>query len=56
MGTLLIPALGRQRQVDLRVQSQPSLQSELQDNQGYIEKLCLKQTNKQTTQKTKNNN
>jgi hypothetical protein len=43
----LISALGRQRQVDLRVQSQPGLQSEFQDSQSYTEKPCLeKQTNK----------
>ena len=45
----LIPAFGRQRQADFWVQGQPSLQSEFQDSQGYIEKPCLeKQTNKQT--------
>ena len=38
---LLIPALERQRQVDLWVQDQPDLQSELQDSQGYTEKPCL---------------
>jgi hypothetical protein len=37
--TPLIPALGRQRQVDLWVQGQPGLQSEFQDSQGYTEKL-----------------
>jgi hypothetical protein len=43
-----IPALGRQRQVDLWVRGQPGLQSEFQDSQGYTEKPCLKkQTNKQ---------
>jgi hypothetical protein len=54
--TTLIPALGRQRQVDLWVRDQPGLQSELQDSQGYTEKPCLKKTktkNKQTNkQKT----
>jgi hypothetical protein len=35
--TPLIPALGRQRQVDLWVQGQPGLQSEFQDSQGYTE-------------------
>jgi hypothetical protein len=40
--TPLIPALGRQRQVDLWVWGQPGLQSEFQDSQGYTEKLCLK--------------
>jgi hypothetical protein len=49
--TPLIPALGRQRQVVLRVRGQPGLQSELQDSQGYTEKPCLgknkpKQNNK----------
>ena len=43
----LIPALGRQRQVDFWVQRQPGLQSDFQDSQGYTEKPCLK-TNKQT--------
>ena len=38
----LIPALGRQRQVDFWVWGQPGLQSEFQDNhQGYTEKPCL---------------
>jgi hypothetical protein len=46
--TPLIPALGRQRQLDFWVRSQPGLQSEFQDSQGYTEKPCLKkQTNKQ---------
>jgi hypothetical protein len=44
----LIPALGRQRQVDLWVGGQPGLQSEFQDSQGYTEKPCL--------EKPKNNN
>jgi len=39
--TLLIPALGRQRQADVWVQGQPGLQSEFQDSQGYTEKHCL---------------
>ena len=38
----LIPALGRQRQVDFWVQGQPGLQSDFQDSQGYTEKPCLK--------------
>ena len=42
----LIPALGRQKQVDFWVQGQPGLQSEFQESQGYTEKPCLK--NKQT--------
>jgi hypothetical protein len=37
----LIPALGRQREVDFWVQGQPGLQSEFQDSQGYTEKPCL---------------
>jgi hypothetical protein len=37
----LIPALGRQRQADFCVRSQPGLQSEYQDSQGYTEKPCL---------------
>jgi hypothetical protein len=44
----LIPALGRQRQVDLWVRGQPGLQSEFQDSQGYTEKPCLEKTKKQT--------
>jgi hypothetical protein len=35
--TPLIPALGRQRQVDFWVWGQPGLQSEFQDSQGYTE-------------------
>jgi hypothetical protein len=42
----LIPALGRQRQVNFWVQGQPGLQSEFQDIQGYTEKHCLKKQNK----------
>jgi hypothetical protein len=57
--TPLIPALGRQRQVDFWVRGQPGLQSEFQDSQGYTEKPCLKtKQNKtkqnKTKQKTKN--
>jgi hypothetical protein len=47
--TPLIPALGRQRQVDFWIWGQPGQQSEFQDSQGYTKKLCLKkpkQTNK----------
>jgi hypothetical protein len=40
--TPLIPALGRQRQVDFWVRGQPGLQSEFQDSQSYTEKPCLK--------------
>jgi hypothetical protein len=46
--TPLIPALGRQRQVDFWVQGQPGLQSEFQDSQGYTERPCLEKQNKQT--------
>jgi hypothetical protein len=48
--TPLIPALGRQRKADFWVQSQPGLQSEFQDSQGYTEKPVSKnkQTNKQS--------
>jgi hypothetical protein len=37
----LIPALGRQRQADFWVRSQPSLQSEFQESRAYTEKPCL---------------
>jgi hypothetical protein len=40
----LIPALGRQRQVDFWVWGQSGLQSEFQNNQGYTDKSCLKKT------------
>jgi hypothetical protein len=43
---LLIPALGRQR-----VWGQPGLQSEFQDSQGYTEKPCLKNKQKQKQEK-----
>jgi hypothetical protein len=43
----------RQRQVDLRVHGQPGLQSEFQDNRGYIEETLFKNKTKQ--QKTKTN-
>jgi hypothetical protein len=49
----LIPALGRQRQVDFWVQGQPGLQSEFQDSQGYAEKPCLKNKTKQNKQTKK---
>jgi hypothetical protein len=48
----LIPALGRQRQVDFWVRGQPGLQSELQDSQGYTEKPCLKTKTKPKQNKT----
>jgi hypothetical protein len=53
--TLLIPALGRQRQADFWVRGQPGLQSEFQDSQSDTEKLFLgkKKNNKQTNKQTK---
>jgi hypothetical protein len=42
----LIPALGRQRQVDFWVQGQPGLQSEFQDSQGHTEKPRLEKKKK----------
>ena len=44
--TPLIPAFGRQRQVDFWVRGQPGLQSEFQDSQGYTEKPCPKKKSK----------
>jgi hypothetical protein len=41
----LIPALGRQRQVDFWVQGHPGLQNEFQDRQGWREKPCLEKQN-----------
>jgi hypothetical protein len=38
------------------VWGQPGLQSEFQDSQGYTERSCLKQTNKQTNENNNNNN
>jgi hypothetical protein len=52
----LIPALGSQRQVDFWVRGQPGLQSEFQDSQGYTEKPCLKNQNKQTNKTNKQTN
>jgi hypothetical protein len=46
--TPLIPALGKQRQVDFWVRGQPGLQSEFQDSQGYTEKPCLKKQTKKS--------
>jgi hypothetical protein len=43
-----MPALGRQRQADFRVQGQPGRQSEFQDSQGYI---CLEKTKNQNKTK-----
>ena len=37
----LIPAFGRQKQVDFWVRGQPGLRSEFQHSQGYTEKPCL---------------
>jgi hypothetical protein len=48
------PALGRQRQVDFWVRSQPGLQSEFQDIQGYTEKACLENEKQNKTKQTKN--
>jgi hypothetical protein len=45
--TPLIPALGRQRQVDFWVQGQPGLQSEFQGSHVYTEKPCLEKTKQQ---------
>jgi hypothetical protein len=42
----LISALGRQRQVDFWVRSQPGLESEFQDSQGYSEIPCLEKLKK----------
>jgi hypothetical protein len=47
----LIPALGRQRQVDFWVRGQSGLQSEFQDSQSYTEKPYLKKPKKQKTNK-----
>jgi hypothetical protein len=50
----LIPALGRQRQVDFWVRGQPALQSEYQDSQGCTEKPCLEKNNKTKKLKMEN--
>ena len=42
---LLIPALRRQKQVNLGVQGQSVLQREFQDSQVYTEKSCLEKQN-----------
>jgi hypothetical protein len=47
----LIPALGRQRQVDFWVWGQPGLQSELQGSQGYTEKPVSKNQKKKKKKK-----
>ena len=49
--TLLILALGRQRQANFWVRGQPGLQSEFQDSQDYAEKPCLEKNKKQTNKK-----
>jgi hypothetical protein len=54
--TPLIPALGRQRQVDFWVRGQPGLQSEFKDSQGYIEKPCLEKKQKQNKNKKNQQN
>jgi hypothetical protein len=41
----LILAVWRQKEVDLGDRGHPRLQSQFQNNQGYTEKLYLKQTN-----------
>jgi hypothetical protein len=46
----LIPALGRQRQVDLSVQDQPGLCSEFHDRQGDAEKPCFAKPQNKTKQ------
>jgi hypothetical protein len=51
--TPLIPALGRQRQVDFWVWGQPGLQSEFQDSQGYTEKPCLEKPKKKKKKRKK---
>jgi hypothetical protein len=49
----LIPALGRQKQVDFWDQGQPGLQSEFQDSQGYTEKPWLEKTKQNKTKQYK---
>ena len=51
--TPLIPELGRQRQVDFLIQDQAGLQSDLQDSQGYPEKLSVKKLQQQKTKQNK---
>ena len=46
---LLIPALGRQKQVDFC--SQSALLSEFQNSQGYTEKPCLEKPKKKKEKK-----
>jgi hypothetical protein len=51
----LIPALGRQRQVDFWVRGQPGLQSEFQDSQGCTEKPCLEKPKRKKKKKKPRN-
>jgi hypothetical protein len=50
----LIPALRRQRQVDLCFGGQPGPQSEFQNSQDYTEKPCLEITKNTTQHNTTN--
>jgi rRNA processing protein Gar1 len=50
---LLIPALGRQRQVYFWVRGQHGLQSEFQDSQDYTEKPCFEKPKKKKKKKKK---
>ena len=50
----LITALGRQRQPDLWVRSQPGLHSELQDSQGYTREAYLGKRNLSQKKKVSN--
>jgi hypothetical protein len=50
----LIPALGRQRQVDFWVRGQPGLQSEFQDSRGLHRETLSRKQNKTKQNKTKN--
>jgi hypothetical protein len=52
----LIPALGRQRQVDFWVWGQPGPQSEFQDSQGDTEKPWLEKPKTKTTNQTTKQN
>jgi hypothetical protein len=50
----LIPALGRQRQVEFRVRGQPGLQSEFQDSQDYTTEKPVSKKPKKQSKKKKN--
>ena len=50
----MIPALGRQRQVDFQVRGQPGLQSEFEDSQGYTEKPCLEKRERERERENMN--